>query len=915
MVALLLGVFFVYVRFLDRQSLWFDEGLSVAFASRPPRELINTLVTQDLHPPLYYLILYFWMLLAGTSEMAVRLPSVLALCVMLPLALVTVREIEGRAASDPHSPWIAGLAAAALVGTSPFLAYYAQETRMYSLAALLCLGTTWAYLVALRARTGFLRWALFSVLLAASLYTQYFTGLIIPAFLLHALFLEQRQLGRTLASMVLAALLYLPWIGAAYQQIARLLVSPDYWVSTRIDLRTFLRALLHTLLPGVSGAMLRSRSVVAAGLVVTLGLLMLGLARNASIRAKLRPGRRLPDTARRWLLVLLTFLCPVALTYVVVSLAPKFATRYTITAVAPLYICAAAALNHLIGRRGRRAAALYAIVVSAIVCLSLSPTLAITEGRRDARDDARGLANYLTTNARPDDAIMLVENAPYALLHYYRGAAPWFGLHVGTGFQGGADVLNSMLQTRPRRVWLVLWHHEFADPSDMVVTELMRVGHEQELSAGFLGYDLRAFDIERRDAPVQAIPTPSRPLEALLPGGMHLVGVDRYDPYRGKLSYVLYWRADQTPDSNLSCTLSLESQDGAEYLRVDQALSTPYFLPPVWPLQVPIRGRVDVPLHADLPAQRYRVLLRVFDPKTNGNLDWTDSLGVPLGEALLLEELDLTKWQLVGVAEEPPLRLDWSASPALHLVGTDLEPTRIRAGNSIRFGLWWRLSGPSAADVAVRFCLRDAQGDEVWCEEEPVAPFYPVSTWATGETNRILYSVDIPATLVSGQYELAVSSGSSTQTLVSLDVNAIEHVYVVPSMQHAAGARFEQGIALLGFDLSSTTVRPGSALTVTLYWQAERAVEASYKVSLQLLAPGPKLVVQDDAIPVGWTHPTSVWLPGEVIRDEHSLPIPMEASGDCNLIVALYDEGTGRRLVPQGGPDDFLTLEGITIAP
>ena len=915
MVVLLLVVFLMYVRFLDRQSLWFDEGLSVAFASRPLGEMMKTLVGQDLHPPLYYLILHFWMALAGNSEMAVRLPSLMAVCLMLPLAFAVVREIEGRVASDPHLPWITGLAAAALVGTSPFIAYYAQETRMYSLAAMLCLATTWAYLVALRGETDRLRWVFFSVLLSASLYTQYFTGLIIPAFLLYALLLEQRQLKRTIAYLLVAALLYLPWIGSAYQQIARLLISPDYWVSTRIDLRTFLRALLHTLFPGVTGAMLRSRGIVGILVVLIALVVIFRVARNPSIRAKLRPGRRLPDTVRRWLLVLMTFLSPVVLTFVVVSLAPKFAMRYTITAAAPLYICGAVALSYVIGRKGRRSRVLYAAVVLVIVALSISPTMAISEGRRDARDDARGLANYLTANVRPDDAILLMENAPYALLYYYRGVAPWFGLHVGTGFQGGADVLNSMLQTRPARVWLVLWHHEFADPSDMVVTELLRIGREQELPAEFLGYQLRAFDIERADLPVQAIPVPSHSTDAMVPGGVQLVGYDRYEPHNARLSYVFYWRADRAPDSNLSCTLSLESEDGAEYLRVDQALSTPYFLPPAWPLHVPIRGRVDVPLRADLPAQRYRVLLRVFDPKNNGNLNWTDSLGRPLGQALVLEELDLAKSVLVETAEDPPVHLDSPATPTLQLIGTDLRTSKIRAGDTIRFGLWWRVARPSDTDVLLRFCLRDGQGNEAWCQEQPVAPSYPVQSWESGELNRILYSLATPATLPGGRYEFVVSIGAESGSLASLEMEATEHVYKVPPMQNSVGAGFEQGISLLGFDLSSRAVRAGSALSVTIYWRTERTVAASYKVSLQLLSPGPKLVVQNDAVPVGWTYPTTAWIPNEVIRDEHSLSIPADASGDCTLILALYDERTGRRLLPESGPNDFLILDSITIAP
>ena len=91
-----LVVFALYVCTLGKQSLWFDEGLSVNFASRPLAELIDTLMYRDIHPPLYYLLLHFWMPLAGTSEWAVRLPSAFAALLLVPLSFAVVRETWGR---------------------------------------------------------------------------------------------------------------------------------------------------------------------------------------------------------------------------------------------------------------------------------------------------------------------------------------------------------------------------------------------------------------------------------------------------------------------------------------------------------------------------------------------------------------------------------------------------------------------------------------------------------------------------------------------------------------------------------------------------------------------------------------------------------------------------------------------------
>ncbi|MEM4724030.1 MAG: hypothetical protein QXP01_03380, partial [Candidatus Hadarchaeum sp.] len=55
-IALILSVFFLYVRTLDKQSLWFDETLSVAIAAKPVPQLLHTLIYEDVHPPLYFLL-------------------------------------------------------------------------------------------------------------------------------------------------------------------------------------------------------------------------------------------------------------------------------------------------------------------------------------------------------------------------------------------------------------------------------------------------------------------------------------------------------------------------------------------------------------------------------------------------------------------------------------------------------------------------------------------------------------------------------------------------------------------------------------------------------------------------------------------------------------------------------------------
>src|SRR5438552_12186777 len=93
---------------LGRESLWLDEGYSVRVASGPVASVLAG-AGQDIHPPLYYLLLHGWMRLAGHSEAAVRSLSAVAGCLTVAIAWMLGRRLlEARA----------GLIAALLVALS-----------------------------------------------------------------------------------------------------------------------------------------------------------------------------------------------------------------------------------------------------------------------------------------------------------------------------------------------------------------------------------------------------------------------------------------------------------------------------------------------------------------------------------------------------------------------------------------------------------------------------------------------------------------------------------------------------------------------------------------------------------------------------------------------------------------------------
>src|SRR3954468_13650460 len=66
-------------------GFWIDEGLSVGIADRPLGDIPEAL-RKDGSPPLYYMLLHFWLNLAGSSEAGVRSLSLLFALLAIPIA-------------------------------------------------------------------------------------------------------------------------------------------------------------------------------------------------------------------------------------------------------------------------------------------------------------------------------------------------------------------------------------------------------------------------------------------------------------------------------------------------------------------------------------------------------------------------------------------------------------------------------------------------------------------------------------------------------------------------------------------------------------------------------------------------------------------------------------------------------------
>lgn len=149
------------------QSLWLDEGIQWwASTTFSVKYLITEYIKGDFNPPLFHIILYYWTKIFSTSEIALRLPSVIfgVLTVYFAYKIGEYKKIKPNLV-------------AFLTATAPLLIYYSHEARMYSLAALTA--TASIYYLLIKHKPGFL----ISTILM--LYSHYLTWLLVPIFLFY----------------------------------------------------------------------------------------------------------------------------------------------------------------------------------------------------------------------------------------------------------------------------------------------------------------------------------------------------------------------------------------------------------------------------------------------------------------------------------------------------------------------------------------------------------------------------------------------------------------------------------------------------------------------------------------------------------------------------------------------------------
>lgn len=166
---------------------------------------VRGVLKRNVHLPLYFYLMHYWIGWFGTSEWVLRFPSAFFGALTAVMIFLLGRELFSL---------FVGLVASILLALSPDQIYFAQQARMYPLLVLLVLSSTYLIVLITKQPTKKLLYCAYALVSIAGLYThyEYVFCLAAQTFYIWILSRDGRQNWRYwLPTQAAAALAFLPW--------------------------------------------------------------------------------------------------------------------------------------------------------------------------------------------------------------------------------------------------------------------------------------------------------------------------------------------------------------------------------------------------------------------------------------------------------------------------------------------------------------------------------------------------------------------------------------------------------------------------------------------------------------------------------------------------------------------------------
>lgn len=571
-----------------------DEAFSIGFSAQALGAMFEAMARTEPNPPVYWLLLHAWVPLAGTGELAVRWPSVLAGALTVALAYRLGRTLLGRPAAN---------FGALFVAVNPLLIWHAQDARAYALLAALVAAAvwmTWRAAVENRLR----HWAAAAVLWPMALFAHYFSAVPLAltglAFLLAPKTRPRWPQGLALSTSI--GLVFTPWL----VYVGRLLAGQSRGWIRPVGLGAGAWRALTEFSVGVDGA----GATLALRLI---GGCLLGMLIALSVATAAK--RRSSETI--WVLSI-ALGTPLAMWLVSLS-RPFFTEQYMIGAV-PFVLLAAA---HGAQRLARVRPPGGWLAGAGVAGLTLAGLMSLQNYFFDPAfsksPNWRGVMAYLDETGRPSEVV--VWNLPDpAFYHYYRGPMPVEASPPGPIAEVGTEATVAQLE----RLRDNFEHIRFFftpgagyDP-EAFVGQWLDACCEKTSDAFVYGFRVQAFDTPagslaaRQDYPAE------------FDDGVRLTGYRVLDSSLrpgDSIHLTLYWSADEAVEASYTVFTHLLAPDGFNVVGADGLPGGGMRPTDRWTPGQPVIDTHWIPVPADIPPGRYSLDIGLYSASTGARLN------------------------------------------------------------------------------------------------------------------------------------------------------------------------------------------------------------------------------------------------------------------------------------------------------
>ncbi|MFI5212499.1 MAG: glycosyltransferase family 39 protein [Candidatus Saccharimonadales bacterium] len=389
LLGLIAAVIAVSFLFLIHDSLRLDEAQSIWQASH---SLTGTLyvVAQDVHVPMYHILLHYWMVVFGTGVAATRAMSLLFFVLSIPTMYLLARTILSR-------PW--ALTVTTLFAFSPFMNWYANETRMYSLLVLFSLLNQYFFSRIVQHKKG---WAGYALTAIFGVYSHYFFLFNLITQALFYLFNRKKFAPGTFIKLSLTAfgvvVSLAPWL---YYFVTLGLASntrPLLQAPSTVDFFNVFSQFLF----GFQSNMINT--IIVSCWPILVALAFFTVKRHLKI-----------EPAKAYLLF--AAFVPVLLAYgLSFVVTPFFLSRYMAPVVAPLMVI----LIWLVSNYAKKVAVV--VVGLCVAVTGVAFYLQTTSPLNPQREDYKDAVSYVQQHAKSHDSIALTSPfTVYPFEYYYTG--------------------------------------------------------------------------------------------------------------------------------------------------------------------------------------------------------------------------------------------------------------------------------------------------------------------------------------------------------------------------------------------------------------------------------------------------------------------------------------------------------------